>query len=482
MAVATTALMTVEHAGAAALTSLKHRAEPPPVERDGLSGVIVTPCNPWSGPFHVEGGLRRVKPYYFTYNTHCKERWRGRGLLDIFVDEFRDRSPEYYEEAIKSGLIVVNGKPVFLPTTPIKNGDLISHTLHRHEPPVTSEPITIVYEDDDLLVVNKPAGVPVHPTGRYNFNSVIEILRADRRLGWNPLPCNRLDRLTSGILLIGKHPTATTKMCQSIVNRDVRKEYIARVRGEFPEHQVECAEPILLISPKLGLNRVRANGKEARTVFQRLAYFPPIQAPATSRNQPETLPPPLQPSTLDPSVSPSPSPHPTGTTPSAPASMEPSAPSSSLGYSIVRCLPITGRTHQIRVHLQFLGHPISNDPIYSNRRVFGASLGFLDSSGATATDEDIISRLARMGKDEVADALAYHDEIVSQYDRTVAEKMTGADCEICQTPLYSDPGPHELGIYLHARSYACTVQGWAFETPLPAWAALPPDVTRDGGA
>jgi hypothetical protein len=47
-------------------------------------------------PYYFEGGLRRVKPYYHTYNTHCKERWRGRTLLDIFTSEFRDRTPEYY--------------------------------------------------------------------------------------------------------------------------------------------------------------------------------------------------------------------------------------------------------------------------------------------------------------------------------------------------------------------------------------------------
>lgn len=58
--------------------------------------VITTPCDPWPRPYYLEDGLRRVAPYHFTYNTNCKERWRGLGLLDIFTSEFRDRPAEYY--------------------------------------------------------------------------------------------------------------------------------------------------------------------------------------------------------------------------------------------------------------------------------------------------------------------------------------------------------------------------------------------------
>jgi len=58
--------------------------------------VVITPCDPWPRPYYLEGGLRRVAPYHFTYNTYCKERWRGKELLAIFASEFRDRSEEYY--------------------------------------------------------------------------------------------------------------------------------------------------------------------------------------------------------------------------------------------------------------------------------------------------------------------------------------------------------------------------------------------------
>lgn len=341
----------------------------------------------------------------------------------------------------------------------VKNGDIVSHTLHRHEPPVTAQPIGIIHEDDDLIVINKPAGVPVHPAGRYNYNSLIEIIRAERGHGFNPLPCNRLDRLTSGIMFIGKHKKAAENMTIQLTQRTVRKEYVARVVGEFPAEDVVSEQPMLQISPKLGLNRVRANGKPARTVFKRLAYYPPKDEDADA-----------------------------GNTDSSDDLRHVEEAGKSMkatngmpwkrkkGYSIVRCLPLTGRTHQLRVHLQFLGHPISNDPIYCNQKVFGVALGQGDAS--SETDEDIISRLSKMGKSEVADAVAYHDELVTEYQAKKAEKMTGEVCEVCDTPLYSDPGIHELGIYLHARKYADADGKWEYETGLPTW-ALPPE-GKDG--
>jgi tRNA pseudouridine synthase 9 len=65
------------------------KPEPPP-------DTVITPCDPWPRPYFLQDGLRRVAPYHFTYNTNCKQRWRGREILEIFQDEFRDRPVEYY--------------------------------------------------------------------------------------------------------------------------------------------------------------------------------------------------------------------------------------------------------------------------------------------------------------------------------------------------------------------------------------------------
>ena len=187
---------------------------------------------------------------------------------------------------------------------------------------------------------------------------------------------------------------------------------------------------------------MRANGKEAKTVFKRLAYYPPKDDGNANQAEQGDAGPDGQPW------------------------------KKLRGYSIVRCMPVTGRTHQLRVHLQFLGHPISNDPIYANQRVFGPALGRGQSEDED--DEDIMSRLSRMGKEEVADAVAYHDEMVNAYNKKKAERMTGEKCKVCDTDLYSDPGTHELGIYLHARRYRCEEGKWDYETGLPDWALPPP--------
>lgn len=378
---------------------------------------------------------------------------------------------------------MINGKVVSTDTI-IKNGDLISHTLHRHEPPVTSLPIGIIHEDDDMVVIDKPAGVPVHPTGRYNHNSVTEIMRAECRGKYNPSPCNRLDRLTSGVMFIGKNPKGAEVVSAKLQNRSVQKEYVTRVKGKFPDGVIVCDQPVMQVSPMLSLNRARASGKEAKTKFRRIAYYPPKSQQSTvGLNEEE--------STSN------------GSEPKRPATPPPA--SESEGYSIVHCLPLTGRTHQIRVHLQFLGHPITNDPIYSNRRVFGPNLGKYDNTADF--DKEIIERLSRVGKTETADLgvnystfqapptplppgtkpatveaimVEQHDEMVKDYHKRKGEKMSGMKCEECGTALYSDPGVDQLGIYLHAAAYTDLEGLWKYRSKLPSW-ALPPGKKLEEG-
>jgi len=409
---------------------------------EGGGGLVAgePPTSIWPEPYFLKNGLRQVAPFFHTYKTYVKERWIGRTLIDVFTSEFRDREPEYYRETMEAGGVTVNGKTAG-PDRVLKNGELISHTLHRHEPPVTADPVGVIHEDDDIIVINKPAGVPVHPAGRYYHNSVVEILRAERGNAFNPSPCNRLDRLTSGIMFIGKTPKAAERVASQIQARTVRKEYVARVMGRFPDGEVVCDQPILLISPKLGLNRIRANGRSARTVFKRLAYYGPAHPPA---DQGEAG----------------------GSGGGRPWTRK-------QGYSVVRCLPVTGRTHQIRVHLQFLGYPIQNDPIYANQKVWGFDLGCDDADASRVSDEDIISRLSRMGKEDVAEAVAYHDEVVDQYHKKRAEKLSGESCEVCHSPMYTDPGEHELSLWLHSLRYEDAGGAWSYTSPLPGW-AMPP--------
>ncbi|KAI8041891.1 hypothetical protein M5D96_003186 [Drosophila gunungcola] len=278
--------------------------------------------------YYMENGLRKVYPYYFTFTTFTKGRWVGEKILDIFSREFRAHPAEEYERCIQTGTLTVNFEKVPIDYR-LKHNDLLANIVHRHEVPVTCQPIKIVHMDEDIVVVNKPASIPVHPCGRYRHNTVVFILAKEFSLK-NLRTIHRLDRLTSGLLLFGRSPKKARQMEQQIRNRQVEKEYICRVEGVFPDGTVECKEPIEVVSYKIGVCKVSPKGKDCTTTFQKL-----------SQN---------------------------GTT------------------SVVLCKPLTGRMHQIRVHLQYLGYPILNDPLY-NHEVFGPLKGRSGDIGGKSDDE-----------------------------------------------------------------------------------------------
>ncbi|XP_029316770.1 pseudouridylate synthase RPUSD2 [Cottoperca gobio] len=280
---------------------------PPPQKRN--PGVSFCQEHFDETSYYFDGGLRKVRPYYYDFKTYCKGRWIGKSLLEVFKSEFRAESIEYYQRAAKEGRIRLNETPVEDLSLVLRNNDHMKNTVHRHEPPVVGQPLEVLVDDGEVLVVNKPASIPVHPCGRFRHNTVIFILGSER--GISELhTVHRLDRLTSGVLLFARTLETSQKLDQLVRDRQLEKEYVCRVEGEFPEDERICEEPILVVSFKVGLCRVDPKGKECRTVFQRLSF--------------------------------------NGKT------------------SVVRCLPLTGRTHQIRVHLQYLGFPILNDPVYGS--------------------------------------------------------------------------------------------------------------------
>ncbi|KIK97163.1 hypothetical protein PAXRUDRAFT_136871 [Paxillus rubicundulus Ve08.2h10] len=280
------------------------------------SEVVVPPTSK-SGP-----GLKKMPPYWYPYTTMAKERWLGREILEIVSTEFRDRSMEYYTYALESGVTTINGK-VAKPDTIVKNGDRIENVVHRHEPPVTATPVKIILHDTerDFLVIDKPGSIPVHASGRYYRHSLVEMLRFE--FGFEKVyTINRLDRLTSGLMIIPLNADVARSLTKEFMNGSVRKEYVARCKGEFPTEEVVCEQPLLTVDRQMGLNIVHPEGKPAKTVFHRLHY------------------------------------------------------DANTNTSVLRCTLLASLpSHQIRVHLQYLGHPIANDPVYSEERIWGVNLG-----------------------------------------------------------------------------------------------------------
>ena len=276
----------------------------------------------------------------------------------------------------------------------------------------------VIHEDDDLVVVDKPPSIPVHPCGRYRHNSILFILAKEE--GFKSLhTVHRLDRLTSGVLIFSKTSAKARMMEQLIKAREVHKEYVCRVVGEFPEEEVVCEEPLEVISYKIGLVVVDGKGKECKTIFRRISYKD--------------------------------------------------------GVSIVRCLPKSGRMHQIRVHLQFLGFPISNDPLY-NSKIFGPEKG---KNGVHGKSRELL----------IKDLIAHHsvenwieseEYLSSKVPSVMREKNQEEDteedkqyfdphCAECKVK-YRPPPKDTLVMFLHALKYSG--EDWSYSTELPSWAKL----------
>ncbi|XP_052625575.1 RNA pseudouridine synthase 7 isoform X3 [Lactuca sativa] len=204
--------------------------------REDMEIVWQTPANPPERHDYIfRNGIRYVKPYYFEFISHAKVRWAGKTIVDLFADEFKGRNRDYYDSAVKSGRIQVDGKTVSVYYR-VQSSQKISHFLHRHEPPVMALDVEILHKGEDVLTVCKPASVPVHPCGQYRKNTVVGILQAEHDLA--PLfPIHRLDRLVSGLLILARSASQAEIFRQQIEAGMVQKQYVAKVVGEFPEEE-----------------------------------------------------------------------------------------------------------------------------------------------------------------------------------------------------------------------------------------------------
>ena len=256
---------------------------------------------------NIKEGLRYIEPYYHAFQGFAKARWTGSNLLEFYTKEFLSYDRAYFEAAILDGRITVNDEKVNL-NYQIRDQDRLTHTVHTHEPPVLGVSIQVLHRDSDRIVVLKPPSLPIHPCGRYRHNSVQYMLARQERIV--PHIVHRLDRLTSGLLIFACTPEKAVEFGKELIEHQLQKNYLARVLGCFPEHEITVDEP-LGFDRKLCVTSVTSRdnpqAKQAITLFQRLSYH---EASNTS---------------------------------------------------VVLAKPKTGRTHQIRAHLAHLNHPIAND-------------------------------------------------------------------------------------------------------------------------
>eukprot|EP01065_Artemidia_motanka_P033661 TRINITY_DN4067_c6_g1_i1.p1 TRINITY_DN4067_c6_g1~~TRINITY_DN4067_c6_g1_i1.p1 ORF type:complete len:451 (+),score=97.76 TRINITY_DN4067_c6_g1_i1:105-1457(+) len=365
--------------------------------------------------YEFKDGLRLVKPYWHNFTVHVKGRWVGMTVLDMFCTDFTHQTRDYYEKAIKEGLIRINGEVVEFDRVLCHN-ELISHKMLREELPVLDTPVSIIAETPEFIAVHKPASMPVHPCGRYAKNTLARILRQEH--GMTAFhPCHRLDKVTSGVLLLARSGRDAEKVGKMLrqeddpkgpadgTSRRVQKQYLARVRGEFPAGPVCVTHPVACADPKRGLMKCVLPGdadfeqmekqRQAKEgILASLQQYSQEQrgaaaaaaADAGAGEGGESLEP--HPGSrkrkqkwvsaeakqrkkeafkqlsdakaFDARILPR-----SATTDFERLCVVPASGGRTGVESIVRCSPRTGRTHQIRVHLQSLGHPIADDWLYA---------------------------------------------------------------------------------------------------------------------
>ncbi|SCU82615.1 LAME_0C02080g1_1 [Lachancea meyersii CBS 8951] len=392
-------------------------------------------------------GLRKIAPYYHSRTSFAKGRWLGRQLLEVLSDELKALSSEQYSLGIQRQefQIVRNACALSVPetfTAKIENKDIIKTISHKHEPPVrqwcSDESDTeagkkiggfeIVHECSDLLVLNKPSGIPIHPTGRYYKNSMVEVLKNQ---GTDAYPTHRLDKITSGVLIMAKNPYMANKIQGQIRQRTMQKTYLARVEGCFPKVQDSHAlgKGCLPSATEACADENKATVEDSEIYTIELKkQFP--AAFSVARN--------------------------------ATTKFYPVRYYAASNQTLVACQPITGRTHQIRIHLARMGHPIVNDPFYNKKNTkFPRRLQFMLDVYNWNIGSISSERLESYFKDFLRESNSFHDGEPS----SIRE-----ECKECGINLYPDPQLHDLQLYLHAWKYRDSTGDLDYETSLPIWA------------
>jgi 23S rRNA pseudouridine1911/1915/1917 synthase len=240
--------------------------------------------------------------------------------LDKFIGEkCLELSRTYAQKLIAQGYIRVNDRPAKA-SLKLNLGDRVNVLIPPTPPsPLVPEPIPlgIVYEDDDLLVVDKPAGLTVHPApGHPNHTLVNAILShfphlAEIGNSLRPGIVHRLDKDTSGLMLVAKNRLAQANLISQFKARSIRKAYLVLVKGQLSPEQGKIEAPIGRDPRNRKRMAVVSRGREARTEYRVIKYVD--------------------------------------------------------NYTLLEVTPETGRTHQIRVHLSAIGYPVVGDPIYGVR-------------------------------------------------------------------------------------------------------------------
>ncbi len=253
-----------------------------------------------------------------------------KGRIDkVLATKIPTLSRSRIQELVQDKNILVNGKRVKT-SYKVQKNDLISVFIPKLKPlAVTPEdiPLDIVYEDQDVIVVNKPQGMVVHPAAGHPDHTLVNALLfhtknlAESPEGFRPGIVHRIDKDTSGLLMVAKNAFARESLEKQLAEKTNKRLYLAIVHGNFSEKSGTIEAPIGRDHYNRKKMAVVENGKNAVTHFTVLEQFQK--------------------------------------------------------YSLIKCQLETGRTHQIRVHLAYIGHPVAGDPLYGPHHTLKGNGQFL---------------------------------------------------------------------------------------------------------
>ena len=243
--------------------------------------------------------------------------------IDSYLSKVTEYSRTKISKAIKDGFVLVNENNVSS-SYKVKKGDIISISIPEEEIDIVPEKmdLDIVYEDDFLAVINKASGVVVHPAvGNYSHTLVNGLMyhfnEISNKGSIRPGIVHRLDKDTSGLIIVAKDDKTHELLSEMIKNREVDRRYLALVWGVVSHDKGRIEAPIGRdINDRQKYTVTDLNGKDSITNFSVIERFK------------ET--------------------------------------------TLIECKLETGRTHQIRVHMNYIGHPIVNDPVYGKRKIINS--------------------------------------------------------------------------------------------------------------
>lgn len=256
-----------------------------------------------------------------------KEGEKGR-LDKVLAQRFPDYSRSQLQKWIAKDLVTVNGQ-VAVDKYKVHPGDKVSVKPAKLQK-ISLEPekisLDIVYEDDDLLVVNKPQGMVVHPAPGHPNHTLVNALLYHCPLStingeFRPGIVHRIDKDTSGLLMVAKNDQAHRSLAHQLKEKTTKREYVALVHGQIKTDHGTIDAPLGRSKRDRKKQAIVADGRHAVTHFRVLKRY--------------------------------------------------------RHYTLVACRLETGRTHQIRVHMASIGHPLAGDPLYGPRKTLSGKGQYL---------------------------------------------------------------------------------------------------------